>query len=75
MSIFVTVHAREHRPEMTDSATEDAVSPQDASPRRLARRGRRTIIIFSQVFVPDPASVGQHIADVAVELGAARAFA
>jgi colanic acid biosynthesis glycosyl transferase WcaI len=29
---------------------------------------RRTIIIFSQVFVPDPASVGQHEADVAFEL-------
>ena len=29
---------------------------------------RDTIVIFSQVFVPDPASVGQHIADVAVEL-------
>ena len=28
----------------------------------------RTIVIFSQVFVPDPASVGQHIFDVAVEL-------
>lgn len=29
---------------------------------------RDTILIFSQVFVPDPASVGQHIADVAFEL-------
>jgi glycosyltransferase involved in cell wall biosynthesis len=28
----------------------------------------KSILIFSQVFVPDPASVGQHIADVAVEL-------
>jgi glycosyltransferase involved in cell wall biosynthesis len=28
----------------------------------------RTILIISQVFVPDPASVGQHIADVAYEL-------
>jgi colanic acid biosynthesis glycosyl transferase WcaI len=29
---------------------------------------RKTILIVSQVFVPDPASVGQHMADVAVEL-------
>ncbi len=28
----------------------------------------RTIVIFSQVFVPDPASVGQHISDVAVQM-------
>lgn len=27
-----------------------------------------TLLIFSQVFVPDPASVGQHIADVAIEM-------
>lgn len=27
-----------------------------------------TFLIFSQVFIPDPASVGQHIADVAIEL-------
>jgi glycosyltransferase involved in cell wall biosynthesis len=29
---------------------------------------RSTILILSQVFVPDPASVGQHLADVAAEL-------
>src|SRR4051794_30110617 len=29
---------------------------------------RRTLLIFTQVFVPDPASVGQHVADVAVEM-------
>ncbi len=29
---------------------------------------RKTILIVSQTFVPDPASVGQHVADVAVEL-------
>lgn len=28
----------------------------------------KTLVILSQVFVPDPASVGQHIADVAREL-------
>src|SRR5437868_9217169 len=31
-------------------------------------KSKDTILIFSQVFVPDPASVGQHIADVAFEL-------
>src|SRR5438874_91741 len=29
---------------------------------------RKTLLIFSQVFIPDPASVGQHMADVAVEM-------
>ncbi len=28
----------------------------------------RTLLIISQTFVPDPASVGQHMADVAVEM-------
>ncbi|HEX8521859.1 MAG TPA: glycosyltransferase family 4 protein [Tepidisphaeraceae bacterium] len=28
----------------------------------------RTVLIISQTFVPDPASVGQHMADVAVEM-------
>src|SRR6187399_166413 len=36
--------------------------------RRVPHYTRRTLVIFSQVFVPDPASVGQHIADVAVEM-------
>jgi glycosyltransferase involved in cell wall biosynthesis len=29
---------------------------------------KNTLLIFSQVFIPDPASVGQHIADVASEM-------
>lgn len=29
---------------------------------------RKTLLIFSQTFVPDPASVGQHVADVAIEM-------
>ena len=29
---------------------------------------RKTLLILSQVFVPDPASVGQHMADVAAEM-------
>lgn len=37
-------------------------------PRPQLGRMKRTIVIFTQVFVPDPASVGQHEADVAVEL-------
>jgi glycosyltransferase involved in cell wall biosynthesis len=32
------------------------------------RQDRRTLVIISQTFVPDPASVGQHIADVAQEM-------
>jgi glycosyltransferase involved in cell wall biosynthesis len=28
----------------------------------------RLLLIFSQTFIPDPASVGQHIADVAIEM-------
>ena len=28
----------------------------------------KTLLIFSQTFVPDPASVGQHMSDVAFEM-------
>jgi len=28
----------------------------------------KTLLVLSQVFVPDPASVGQHMADVAFEM-------
>jgi colanic acid biosynthesis glycosyl transferase WcaI len=35
---------------------------------------RKTVLIVSQVFVPDPASVGQHIADVAFELARSGKF-
>src|SRR5262245_56398242 len=31
-------------------------------------RSRRTLLVISQVYVPDPASVGQHIADAAAEM-------
>src|SRR5690242_6951647 len=34
----------------------------------MARPHPKTLLIFSQVFVPDPASVGQHMADVATEM-------
>jgi colanic acid biosynthesis glycosyl transferase WcaI len=33
-----------------------------------ASRKRKRILVISQTFVPDPASVGQHMTDVAVEL-------
>src|SRR5437762_12035440 len=42
--------------------------PSNARPRSQGAPG--TLLIFSQVFVPDPASVGQHIADVAFEMAA-----
>ena len=29
---------------------------------------KRTMLIFSQVYVPDPASVGQHMHDAAAEM-------
>ena len=32
------------------------------------RRRSKTLLIFSQTFVPDPASVGQHMSDVAFEM-------
>lgn len=47
---------------------------QAKSVRLRARRTKRAqkikdrFVIFTQVFIPDPASVGQHIADVAFEM-------
>jgi colanic acid biosynthesis glycosyl transferase WcaI len=38
------------------------------SAERRAGRRPRTLLIVSQVFVPDPAAVGQHVADVAFEM-------
>jgi colanic acid biosynthesis glycosyl transferase WcaI len=34
----------------------------------MTRPRRKTLLVFSQTFVPDPASVGQHMADVCVEM-------
>jgi hypothetical protein len=48
--------------------TEPATSLTYPRRARVRRKRRDRIIIFSQVFVPDPASVGQHVADVAFEL-------
>lgn len=36
--------------------------------RRAPAKKRRTLLVLSQTFVPDPASVGQHMADVAFEM-------
>lgn len=33
-----------------------------------AQHGEKNLLVFSQVYLPDPASVGQHIADVAAEM-------
>src|SRR6266496_1517555 len=44
---------------------------RDSSNRKLKianRKSSKTLLIISQVFVPDPASVGQHMADVAFEM-------
>jgi glycosyltransferase involved in cell wall biosynthesis len=38
------------------------------STERMAENSRRVLLIISQVYVPDPAAVGQHIADVAEEM-------
>jgi putative colanic acid biosynthesis glycosyltransferase WcaI len=35
---------------------------------RMKPRRRHTLLIFSQTFVPDPAAVGQHVADVAIAM-------
>jgi colanic acid biosynthesis glycosyl transferase WcaI len=42
----------------------------DSSNRKLQIANRKSLLILSQVFVPDPASVGQHMADVAFEMAA-----
>ena len=36
----------------------------------LGPGGRRTVLVLSQVYLPDPASVGQHMADVAAAMAA-----
>ena len=38
------------------------------SSERDTARPKRTLLVLSQTFVPDPASVGQHMADVAIEM-------
>jgi colanic acid biosynthesis glycosyl transferase WcaI len=50
----------------------NVILPMPMTPTASANtrpRPRRTLLVLSQVFIPDPASVGQHIADVALEMG------
>jgi colanic acid biosynthesis glycosyl transferase WcaI len=56
---------------LAQSMSAIAASTQGAGYGQLEKRApryRRTLLIFSQVFVPDPASVGQHLYDVALEM-------
>ncbi|MGH7178310.1 MAG: glycosyltransferase, partial [Tepidisphaeraceae bacterium] len=56
---------------MLATSAETKSRTQPAIPRILRRRPhrtRRTLVIFTQVFPPDPTSVGQHLADVAEEM-------
>ena len=36
--------------------------------RPVNNKGSKTLLVLSQVYMPDPTSVGQHIADAAVEM-------
>jgi colanic acid biosynthesis glycosyl transferase WcaI len=40
----------------------------EATSNSITTRPKGLLLVFSQVFVPDPASVGQHMADVAFEM-------
>jgi hypothetical protein len=53
---------------MHSTKSRPAESPAAIEARRRARHAKQTVVIVSQVFVPDPASVGQHMFDVAAEL-------
>src|SRR5688500_11846663 len=53
--------------------TDKAVSGEHAHEARALSvrsdvRSRKTLLVLSQVYVPDPASVGQHMADTAAEM-------
>ena len=43
-------------------------NPDSNRQSAIGNRQSKTLLIISQVFVPDPASVGQHMADVAFEM-------
>ena len=57
-----------HCSTVNDPGPIPAEQPMFRRRHRPARKRRDRILIFSQVFVPDPASVGQHVADVAIEM-------
>jgi colanic acid biosynthesis glycosyl transferase WcaI len=42
--------------------------PRISAQPRAASAKRRTFVILSQVYIPDPAAVGQHMADAAAEI-------
>ncbi|WP_410963599.1 hypothetical protein, partial [Salmonella sp. SAL4455] len=44
------------------------MSPIDVPWSLFADRSQRTVVILTQVYVPDPASLGQYMHDVAMEL-------
>lgn len=44
-----------------------ATSTANSTPKTFPK-GQKTLLVVSQTFVPDPASVGQHMADVAFEM-------
>ncbi len=47
---------------------DDDISDSGAMPRPPGIRRRKTLLILSQTFVPDPAAVGQYMADAAFEM-------
>lgn len=51
---------------MTATAVPNSLQPESAL--RTTGQSRRTFLLISQVYVPDPASVGQHMAGAAQEL-------
>lgn len=51
---------------MTAAAVPNSTTPESAVRTSVGRR--RTFLLISQVYVPDPASVGQHMAGAAQEL-------
>jgi glycosyltransferase involved in cell wall biosynthesis len=51
----------------TQNVPESSSAPSGSASRSPATR-HGTLLLISQVYIPDPASVGQHMADVAAEL-------
>jgi glycosyltransferase involved in cell wall biosynthesis len=48
--------------------TQDSATSGDSSTARRSGRRRRRLLILSQVYVPDPAAVGQHLHDFAAHM-------
>lgn len=53
---------------MNVNVREEQATPPAPSRPASPSSSRGALLIFTQVFVPDPASVGQHVADVAFEI-------